>query len=231
MRIIFCAIVFAALAGCGSSSKSGSSKGFTNLLSNNAAEFHRFNGSGIPAAWTVRDGVLHFDPAKRAGGREGGDIVSNEEYEDFHLKLDWKIAPKGNSGIFFYVQEGPSYRYTFETGPEMQVVDNDGHPDAMFKTHRAGDLYDLIACSRETVLPAGQWNAAEIISEKGTLTFFLNGVQVVKTSYGDDAWRKLVAGSKFKDMPGFGRHSKGKIALQDHGDEVWFRNIQIKRLK
>jgi hypothetical protein len=109
----------------------------------------------------------------------------------------------------------------------MQVLDNNGRPDVKNYKHRAGDMYDL---SQETVKPADEWNKAEIIANRGSLEFLLNGGSVVKTSYGDDAWRQLIAGSKFKSMPGFGSFTKGKIALQNHGDDVWYRHIRIKKM-
>jgi len=91
--------------------------------------------------------------------------VTDEEYENFDLKLEWKIAKNGNSGIIFFVHEDTAkYKATYETGPEMQVLDNDGHPDGKIVKHRAGDLYDLISCRKETVKPVGEWNAAEIKS-------------------------------------------------------------------
>jgi hypothetical protein len=112
----------------------------------------------------------------------------------------------------------------------MQVLDNNGHPDAKIIKHRAGDLYDLVSVSKETVKPVGEWNTAEIISNNGSLRFNLNGEQVVITTMWDDAWRTMLAGSKFKDMEGFGTYKKGKISLQDHGDNVWYRNIKIRKL-
>lgn len=219
-------------AGC-SSSKTGADDGFVSLFDGKSfAGWHSFNRTGVGKAWKVEDGCIRLDASNKAGWQaaDGGDIVTDEVFENFHLQLEWKVAPKGNSGIIFYVQESPEYKHTWLTGPEMQVLDNNGHPDAKIHKHRAGDLYDLIACSQETVKPAGEWNKAEIIANKGSLEFLLNGVSVVKTSYGDDAWRQLVAGSKFKSMPGFGSFNKGKIALQDHGDDVWYRNIRIRKL-
>jgi hypothetical protein len=112
----------------------------------------------------------------------------------------------------------------------MQVLDNAGHDDGKIIKHHAGDLYDLISCSQETVKPVGEWNQVEIISNNGKLDFILNGTNVVSTTMWDDNWKKLVAGSKFKDMPDFGTYKKGRIALQDHGNMVSYRNIMIKKL-
>jgi hypothetical protein len=115
------------------------------------------------------------------------------------------------------------------TGPEMQILDNNGHPDAKITKHRAGDLYDLIT-AKEVVKPVGEWNLAEIVSNNGKLEFYLNGQQTLSTTMWDDNWRNMIANSKFKTMSAFGTIKKGRIGLQDHGDDVWFRNIMIRRL-
>jgi len=194
--------------------------------------WHTYGKETTGSAWKIEDGTLRLDAdAKKNSQAEGGDMVTNGEYENFHLKLDWRISPNGNSGIMFYVNDDAAkYENTYNTGPEMQVLDNAGHPDAKITKHRAGDLYDLISVSKETVKPVGEWNTAEIIADKGNLRFNLNGEQVVNTTMWDDAWRTMLANSKFKDMQGFGTYKKGKIALQDHGDNVWYRNIKIRKL-
>lgn len=194
--------------------------------------WHTFGNDGIGSAWKVEDGTLHLDASNKSEGRiiDGGDIVTDEEFENFHIKLEWKISEGGNSGIIFYVKEDTSYYAPWQTGPEMQVLDDERHSDAQYVKHRAGDLYDLISISEKVVKPAGEWNQAEIISDKGTLEFIINGKKVLHTTMWNENWNKLVAGSKFKDMPDFGKFRKGKIALQDHGDEVWYRNIEIKEL-
>lgn len=210
--------------------------GFVSLFDGKStAGWHTYGKTGVGTAWKVMDSTLHFDAeSKKAGTAEGGDIVTDEEFENFHLKLDWKISAKGNSGIVFYIHEDPQYKEMWNTGPEMQVLDNgtataEGHPDAKFTTHRAGDLYDLIT-SKEAVKPVGDWNTAEIVSNNGKLDFYLNGQHTLSTTMWDDNWRNMIAKSKFKDKAAFGTHKKGKIGLQDHGDNVWFRNIRIKRL-
>jgi len=183
--------------------------------------------------WKISDGVLYLDTSKKAGYQTqgGGDLVSDKEYGNFDLKLEWKIAPKGNSGIIFYAHEDTSkYKETWNTGLEMQIVDNDGHPDGKLIKHQAGDLYDLISSSKKSAKPVGEWNEVEITSKDGKLDLFLNGTNVVSTTLWDDNWKKLVAGSKFKTMADFGTYKKGHIVLQDHGNMVSFRNIKIKEL-
>jgi hypothetical protein len=192
--------------------------------------WHIYNSKSDGAAWKVQDGILYLDPGARKSGAGGGDLVTNEEYENFDLKLEWKIDSAGNSGIIFLTQEDPKYSATYLTGPEMQIIDNNGHRDAKINKHRAGDLYDLITSSPETVKPAGEWNMVEIISNKGALEFHLNGTKVLATTMWDDAWKKMIAASKFKQWAGFGTYKKGRFALQDHGNTVWFRNIKIKKL-
>jgi hypothetical protein len=190
-----------------------------------------YGESTVGEAWKVEDGVIHFDAAaKKNNGVAGGDLVTKESFEDFHLKLEWKISKNGNSGIMFYVVDNGEFDAPYHTGPEYQLLDNEGHPDGKITTHRTADLYDLIESSEEPVKPVGEWNLTEIISENGKLEFYLNGVQTVSTTMWDKEWEEMVANSKFKDMPAFGKHQEGKIALQDHGDEIWFRNIMIKKL-
>lgn len=194
--------------------------------------WHGYNKAIIGQAWQVAAGTLYFDD--RGNNEEekltGGDIVTDLLFSNFHLKIEWKISVKGNSGIMFHVQEDTKYKAPWMTGPEMQLLDNEGHKDGGHTKHRAGELYDLVACSKETVKPPGEWNQAEIICNNGNLRFLLNGEEVVTTTLWNDAWKELVAGSKFNNMEDFAKFRTGRIALQDHGDQVWFRNVKIKGL-
>lgn len=189
--------------------------------------WHKYGNKPIGSAWKIKDGNLCLDTLDK----NGGDIVTDEEYENFHFQLEWKISKNGNSGIIFYIHEDKTnYNWPWETGMEMQVLDNNGHPDSKIQKHRAGDLYDLISCSKETVKPFDEWNLAEVKCVNGKLDLYLNGEIVVSTTLWDDAWKKMVAGSKFRNMPDFGTYKKGRIGLQDHGNEVCFRNIRIRGL-
>ena len=188
--------------------------------------WHGYNKTDVGPAWEEKDGVISFDPDRG----EGGDIVTDEEYENFELSLEWKIQDCGNSGIFWNIVESPDYPYPWLTGPEMQVLDNKCHPDAKIKTHRAGDLYDMISTSVENVKPAGEWNSIKIRSNNSDVTFWQNGEEVVHFRMHDDNWTEMIQNSKFKSMPAFGQSKKGRIGLQDHSDKVWFRNINIVSL-
>jgi len=192
--------------------------------------WRKYNSKTIGGAWKVQDGALYLDTSVKEG-KDRGDIITDGEYENFELSLEWKIDACGNSGVFFNVVEDPKYNAVYLTGPEMQVLDNTCHPDAKIDKHRAGDLYDLVRCSQETVKPAGEWNKVRIVSNKGQYEFWLNDVKVVEFTMHNTAWNEMVAASKFKSMPDFGKAKRGHLALQDHGDKVWFRNIKIKELK
>jgi len=195
--------------------------------------WHSYGQSAPGQAWKAENGTIHLDAAGKKSYQTngGGDLVTDGEYQNYDLKLDWKISPNGNRGIIFNIKEDTTkYKESWFTGLEMQVLDNDGHPDGKIPKHRAGNLYDLIAVSKETVKPIGEWNAVEIVNNRGKLDLYLNGEHVVDTRLDDDNWRNLVANSKFKDMPDFAKFQGGRIALQDHGNDVWFRNIRIKQL-
>lgn len=235
-----------ALASCNNSKQASSSSSNSSTMSNTLSEtekndgweqlfdgttlkgWHKYGGAPTGEAWTVVDNTIHLNSGVKD---KGGDIITDQEYENFDLKLDWKIDSGGNSGIIIYsVEDKAKYTWPWETGPEIQVLDNMAHPDAKIIKHRAGDLYDLISSSKETVKPALEWNTVEIKSLNGKLDIYLNGYNAVSTTMWDDNWRKLIAGSKFRDMADFGKFKKGHIGLQDHGNNVWFRNIRIKRL-
>lgn len=226
-KYIFPALILTAIFGANEAS---AQKGFTKIFDGKTTKgWHTYGKSTVTDRWKVEDGAIHFNV--NADKSQSGDLVTDNEYSNFHLKYDWKISPKGNSGLIFYVHEDPvKYHQTYSTGLEMQVLDNDGHPDGKILKHRAGDLYDLIKSSSEPVKPVGQWNTAEIICKDGKLEQYLNGVKVVSTTLWDDNWKSLVAGSKFAKWENWGTFKSGKIALQDHGDEVWYKNILIKKL-
>jgi hypothetical protein len=211
-----------------------SDSGWTSLSGENAlSSWHTYGKKKAGAAWNMDSTSIHLKPAEKNGYRTagGGDLVSNDTFGNFDLRLEWKIAPKANSGILIFVREDTSrYQETWNTGPEMQVCDIDSNEDAQSLKHEAGDLYDLIASRIMSARPAMEWNQVEIVSYNRRLDFYLNDVHIISTGLWNEAWKKRIASSKFKDMPGFGSFYSGHIALQDHGGEVWYRNIKIKKI-
>ncbi len=199
--------------------------------------WHRFNRKGVTPIWTAQNGVLTFDPELRQQGDYIHDLVTDEVYESFELSLEWNISEGGNSGIFWGVQEGESHHKPYSTGPEIQVLDNERHPDAKAnpKFHQAGALYDLVQPSKDVCNPAGQWNhmILTIDHNKNQGSVALNGTQIVEFPLSGPEWDALVSNSKFNDdcnFKRFGKFKSGKIGLQDHGDKVSFRNIKIRKL-
>lgn len=191
-----------------------------------------YNGNGeMSPNWTIEeDGSMKFTPSE--GGRQN--IVSVDEYTNFLLSLEWKIAEGGNSGIFWGVKEDTALSEPYLTGPEIQVLDNERHPDAEAnpKFHQAGALYDMVQPSADVCKPAGEWNKVQIQvnHKKNKAHVKLNGTKIVEFKPHGPEWDSLVAKSKFADWGQFGKYQTGKIGLQDHGDVVYFRNIKIKEL-
>ena len=186
--------------------------------------------------WVIDNGWLKSTAAQGKGG--GGDIVTVDEYSDFELQLEWKASTKGNSGIMFRVAE--QHNYPWMTGAEFQVLDDASTNTKPDDKHSAGGLYDLIspvnvpgageAMEPKVLNAVGQTNHARIRLQRGVLQHFLNGTKVVETRVDDAAWLALIAGSKFKDFKGFGMQPKGRLAIQDHGDTMWFANIKLRDL-
>lgn len=193
-----------------------------------------YNRNHFPEqGWVIEDGMLRVEGSggSEAGGA-GGDIIYHRKYKDFHLKLDWKVSPGGNSGILYLAQEIED-EPIWKSAPEMQVLDNEeflkNYPD-FSALQMAGSLYDLVPADPQNTKPAGEWNSVEIIVKEGIVVHKQNDVLVVECHIDSPDWEEKVAGSKFAPYPWFGKYEPGYIGLQDHGDDVWFKNIRIKEL-
>ncbi|NQU84358.1 MAG: DUF1080 domain-containing protein [Mariniphaga sp.] len=194
------------------------------------------NKDTLPGAWTIVDGTIHCIESGlgEAGAINGGDILYDKKFSNFHLKLEWKIGEGGNSGIFYLGQEvegDPIWR----TAPEYQILDNEKHLDAMLGVdgnRQAGSLYDLLPAKPQNTKPAGEWNTCEILVYDGTVVHKQNGAAVVEYHLWTDHWNTMIANSKFPEYnPNWAEVAKeGYISLQDHGHDVWFRNIVIKEM-
>lgn len=175
--------------------------------------------------WAIENGSLKTiagcDEADRI------DVVTKDKYRNFELELEWKVAPGGNSGIIYLVSE--DFDQTWETGPEMQVLDDAKHRDADPRTS-AGALYDLIAPVNKVLQPTGRWNRVRLIIHNGHVEHWLNGRKVLEYELDSDQLKHLIAESKFKDFPRFGQNREGCVALQHHDEAAWYRKIRIRSL-
>jgi hypothetical protein len=193
--------------------------------------WHTYLRDTVGSRWQVRNGALVYDPSQPKNG--GGDIVTNDVYENYELDLEWKISSGGNSGVIFDVQEDPKYKATYLTGPEMQVLDNINAEDNKKENHLAGCLYDLSGSAAiSKPVPMGGFNKVRIIQKNGHLTFWLNDIQTFDGQIGSDEWKTMIANSKFNGaaFADFAKVAKGKIALQEHPGSSEWKNIKIRQL-
>lgn len=183
-----------------------------------------YNRDAFPDGWVIEDGALRV-----IAGARGGDIIFDQMFQDFHLKLEWKAAEGANSGIFYLGQEIEG-RPIWHSAPEMQILDNENHPDAnqgVDGNRKAGSLYDLLPAVPQNFRGHGEWNEVEVIISNGSVTHIQNGEVVVEFELGTPEWDEMVAASKFEPIEVFGIYQPGFIGLQDHNDDVWFRNLKI----
>lgn len=198
-----------------------------------SAGWRGYNKDAFPeSGWVVEDGVLHVmgKGTGEAGGK-GGDIIYDKKFSDFHLKMEWKVSRGGNSGIFYLAQEIPG-EPIWKSAPEMQILDNENHLDAQLGVdgnRKSGSLYDLIPANPQNANPFDEWNEVEVMVYRGTVVHRMNGQVVLEYHLGTSDWNRMIENSKFKPYTEwFGVARDGYIGLQDHGDNVWFRNIRIK---
>lgn len=181
--------------------------------------------------WSIEEGAMVFTPSDKGGKN----IITKKTYKNFILDLEWKISEGGNSGIFWGVHESPEYKEAYETGPEIQVLDDERHPDAKVAngTHKAGSLYDMIKPADGLIKPAGEWNRVKLMINHDTNVgkLSLNGKDAFDFPVNGEKWDLMVSKTKFAEWSGFGKYQEGHIGLQDHGDKVSYRNITIREIK
>ncbi len=212
--------------------------GFTSLFDGKTLTgWHSFQQKGVGKDWSVVNGTIQLQRDLKAPAVDFADLVTDKEYENFDLKLEWTMTPCADAGIIFNVSEAPKYHETWETGPEMQIADLVcTKPDSYTLYERSGDLFDLISSKIENVKEHGNWNEVEIIVDHGHVQFFQNGYKTVDSTFWNADWDALVAKTKFAKMPDYARFHRGHIALQggeDKGIEpirISYRNIRIKEL-
>ena len=190
----------------------------------NLDQWRGYGSEEIGAGWKIDDGCLMFD-----GESGGGDIVTRESFDNFELTFEWKVSEAANSGIMYRVSLGDPAPYF--SGPEYQILDDGGHRDGQNVKTSAASLYAMYAPEGKTLREVGEWNTAKIVLNGNKVEHWLNGEKVVDAELHSDDWNERLANSKFKTWEKFGKNEGGHIAFQDHGDQVWFRNIKVKVLE
>ncbi len=184
--------------------------------------------------WTMEEGILKVHKGDGGESTNGGDIITKRKYKNFMLSVDFKITEGANSGIKYFVNPDLNKGEGSAIGCEFQILDDDKHPDAKLGVkgnRQVGSLYDLIPAPKDKPFKKGEWNTATVIVKGNHVEHWLNGVKLLEYTRNNEMWNALVAYSKYKDWPNFGNAEDGHILLQDHGDEVWFKNVKIKELK
>ena len=207
--------------------KSAKIKKWTSLFDGKTLKgWHNYNMKGEVKNWVVQDGNLVC-----LGGIPGGDIVTDGQYANFELSWDWKIEKGSNSGVLYHVVEDAKYPYTSETGPEYQIIDDLGWPDKLEDWQKTGCDYAMhLPNSNKKLMPVGEWNTSKIIFNHGHVEHWLNGKKILSFTAWDADWNKKKAEGKWKDHPGYGVAKTGVIALQEHNNKTFYKNIWIKVL-
>jgi hypothetical protein len=186
---------------------------------------------GLPRVWTVEaDGSLHHAPGNGSWGKQ--DLVTDDAgYQNFVLELEWKVGKAANSGVFYRIKEDKG-AYPWVSGFEHQILDDDGFHDGKAPPiHRAGALYSILPPNDEKALkPMGEWNTTRIVANGKHLEHWLNGKCILKVDLDSPEYQEAIAKSEWKGNPAKGAAPNGLIGLQDHGGEVWFRNIRVRKL-
>lgn len=191
------------------------------------AGWHGYNMAIFPDCWAIEDGCLTMNTT---GGAESQDIITDKIYRNFAFSVDYKTAPAANSGIIFQVKEDTTYKFPYETGAEMQIIDDEGWPGKLEEWQKSGANYAMYTAKVKAHKPVGEWNNLFIMVKDNKVTQILNGIVVVEYEKYTDEWTNLRNSGKWADYPDYGKYDEGNISLQNHGSKVWFRNIKIKEL-
>lgn len=186
------------------------------------AGWRSYKSETPPTGWRAVDGVLVRDGA-------GGDLMTAEQYDNFELRFEWKVTQNGNSGIIYRI--ATTEQYPWQTGPEYQILHNQGHKDGKDPITSAASNYAVNPPSKDVTKPVGEWNEGRLVARGTHVEHWLNGVKVVEYEIGSADWEARVKASKFAKLANYGRITRGYIALQDHGDLVSYRNVKIRALQ
>ena len=189
--------------------------------------WHGYNLKGFPDCWIIDNGVF---TTTTKGGAESQDIITNKKYRSFALSVDFKLMKGTNSGIIFQIAEDAKYKFPYETGPEFQLIDQANWPDPLKDWQICGANYAMYPPKLLPCKPVGEWNQLMLVVDGNHVTQIINGVVVVEYEKYSDEWKKLRDSGKWATFPDYGKFDEGFISLQNHGTQVWFRNIKLKEI-
>ncbi len=208
--------------------KSEKNKGWELLFDGKTLTGWRMYQNKLTDCWGAKNGELYCKGSETNKTDLRTDIITAEQYGDFELSIDWKIAPESNSGIMYHVTE--QYNVPYLSGPEYQIIDDIGFPEKLEDWQKTGADYAMYPASTRPTNPVGQYNTSRIIVKGAHREYWLNNVKVVDFEAWTPEWNKQKATGKWKNAPGYGIAKNGYICLQDHGGGVWFKNIKIRKL-
>ncbi|MEO7802783.1 MAG: DUF1080 domain-containing protein [Ginsengibacter sp.] len=228
-------------AGCNTSHKTNSAASTSNATQMNTINsdwVSLFDGKSLDGwrtyqnkesdSWSVMDGVIHCKGSVDDKSDMRADLITNQQFENFELSLDWKLSPQGNSGIIYLFNEDSAASYL--TGPEYQLIDDANYPQKLEDWQKTGANYAMNPAPTAAPKPIGEWNNTKILVKDGRVEHWLNDTKIVEYQIGSAEWQANKANGKWKDTSQYGTVKKGYIALQDHGSEAWFRNIKLRML-
>lgn len=189
--------------------------------------WHGYNLKVFPDCWTIEDGTFTMTTRGRA---ESQDIITDKVYKRFAFSVEYKLTKAANSGIIYQVAEDPKYKFPYETGPEFQIMDQDNWPDTLETTQICGANYAMYPPKSKPYKPLGEWNHILLVVNGNNVTQILNGEIIVEFVKNSEEWTKLRNSGKWANYPDYGKYEEGHISLQNHGTQVFFRNIKIKEL-
>lgn len=236
-KILVAAVIIAAVVGSSYTYKAGADNtltasekktGWKLLFDGKSLNGWRPYQNKITDSWSVKDGTFYCKGSTTDKSDKRADMITDKQFENFDLSVDWKISPKGNSGILYMVTE--EYPTSYLSGPEYQLIDDVNFPDKLEDWQKTGANYAMDPAPTAAPNPVGQWNTTRIVVNKGHVQHWLNGKKLLDFEMWTDEWKKKKMNGKWKEAPGYGQSKKGHIALQDHGSEAWFKNIKIKEL-
>ena len=202
--------------------------GWLLLFNGNTLDGWRSYQNKPATSWGVDRGTLHCKGSTTDKSDMRADLITTEQFENFDFSVEWRISPKGNSGIMYLVNETEKAAYL--TGPEYQIIDDKGFPEKLEDWQKTAANYAMNPAPDAVTNPVGEWNHTRIVVKNAKVEHWLNGKRVVAYELWTDEWKNDKANGKWKDTPSYGTAKKGHIALQDHGSEAWFRNIKLKKL-